>query len=63
MLHLVDRCPMYFNDGENPWEREENHIRVFNFDNGQYYNSAPQNHRMSSLFLALCLFLIKKYVL
>ncbi len=29
----VDRCPMYFNDGADPWNVEENHIRVFNFDN------------------------------
>ncbi|TRY74582.1 hypothetical protein TCAL_04595 [Tigriopus californicus] len=27
-----DRCPMYFNDGEDPWKVEENHIRVFNFN-------------------------------
>ena len=26
-----DRCPMYFNDGANPWQVEENHIRVFDF--------------------------------
>ncbi len=24
---------MYFNDGEDPWNVEENHIRIFNFDN------------------------------
>lgn len=23
---------MYFNDGEDPWKVEENHIRVFNFN-------------------------------
>ena len=23
---------MYFNDGSDPWNVEENHIRVFNFD-------------------------------
>ncbi len=27
----VDRCPMYFNDGSDPWVVEENHIRVFDF--------------------------------
>ncbi len=27
-----DRCPMYFNDGEDPWNVEEHHITVFNFD-------------------------------
>jgi len=26
-----DRCPMYFNDGEDPWTQEENYIRVFDF--------------------------------
>ena len=26
-----DRCPMYFNDGTDPWNIEENHIRVFDF--------------------------------
>lgn len=28
---------MYFNDGSDPWKVEENHIRVFDFDdlNGQ----------------------------
>ncbi|XP_040564488.2 LOW QUALITY PROTEIN: uncharacterized protein [Lepeophtheirus salmonis] len=27
-----DRCPMYFNDGSEPWTVEENYVRVFNFD-------------------------------
>ena len=27
----VDRCPMYFNDGEDPWTQEENYIRAFDF--------------------------------
>ena len=26
-----DRCPMYFNDGSDPWTVEENYIRVFDF--------------------------------
>ena len=30
---------MYFNDGTNPWEMAENHIRVFDFS-GDEYNSA-----------------------
>ena len=29
----VDRCPMYFNDGEDPWTVEENFIKVFDFNN------------------------------
>jgi len=28
-----DRCPMYFNDGEDPWTVEENFIKVFDFNN------------------------------
>jgi len=28
-----DRCPMYFNDGTDPWTVEENYHKVFNFDN------------------------------
>jgi len=28
-----DRCPMYFNDGSDPWTVEENYIKVFDFAN------------------------------
>ncbi|XP_023330800.1 uncharacterized protein LOC111703156 [Eurytemora carolleeae] len=28
-----DRCPLYFNDGADPWTVDENYIRVFDFDN------------------------------
>jgi len=35
-----DRCPMYFNDGSDPWQQDENYVRVFDFSN---YNSAPTN--------------------
>ena len=28
-----DRCPMYYNDGEDPWTVEENYIKVFDFSN------------------------------
>lgn len=28
-----DRCPMYYNDGEDPWTTEENFIKVFDFSN------------------------------
>ena len=34
---LVDRCPMYFDDGEDPWTLKENFIRVFDFSG---WNSA-----------------------
>lgn len=27
-----DRCPMYFNDGSDPWTVEENYIKVFDFN-------------------------------
>ena len=33
---------MYFNDGTNPWEMAENHIRVFDFS-GDEYNNASTN--------------------
>ena len=39
---IVDRCPMYFDDGTNPWNVEENHIRVFDFS-GDQYNAASKN--------------------
>jgi len=32
-----DRCPMYFDDGEDPWTLKENFIRVFDFSS---WNSA-----------------------
>merc|ERR1712027_121613 len=35
-----DRCPMYFDDGSNPWKVEENHIRVFRFDETDYSHSS-----------------------
>ena len=35
----VDRCPMYFDDGSNPWKAEENHIRVFRFDDSDSSHS------------------------
>jgi len=28
-----DRCPVHFDDGSDPWQVTENHIRVFDFDN------------------------------
>jgi hypothetical protein len=47
-----DRCPMYFNDGTDPWNIEENHIRVFDFENK---NRSPGNvfnvHNLSLMLL------------
>ncbi|CAB4061943.1 unnamed protein product [Lepeophtheirus salmonis] len=40
-----DRCPMYFNDGSEPWTVEENYVRVFNFDDtgkGPEFSISPQ---------------------
>ena len=33
---------MYFNDGTNPWEMAENHIRVFDFSGDEYNNASTQ---------------------
>lgn len=27
-----DQCPMYFDDGSNPWMTKENYIKVFTFE-------------------------------
>lgn len=27
-----DQCPMYFDDGENPWQNTENYIKIFDWD-------------------------------
>ncbi|CAL7952352.1 unnamed protein product [Xylocopa violacea] len=29
-----DRCPMYFDDGSNPWIVAENYIKIFHYGNG-----------------------------
>ena len=46
----VDRCPMYFNDGADPWKVEENHIRVFDFSKDQY-NTATTKILESNVFI------------
>ena len=33
---------MYFNDGTNPWEMAENHIRVFDFSGDEYNNASTK---------------------
>ena len=43
-----DRCPMYFNDGSNPYDVDENHIRIFDFSD---YSKAS----LASLSVALAL--------
>lgn len=27
-----DQCPMFFDDGSNPWGISEHHIQIFNWD-------------------------------
>ena len=51
-----DRCPMYYNDGEDPWTVEENYIKVFDFSN---LSGAP-TLVLPSLFtiLMLCFFAV-----
>ena len=50
----VDRCPMYFNDGSDPWNIEENHIRVFDFSNlDQYNGSSNQKPIMQFILIQL----------
>ena len=39
---------MYFNDGSDPWNVEENHIRVFNFD-----GSGAKKHTLNDLITVL----------
>ena len=51
-----DRCPMYFNDGSNPWETEENHIRVFDFSQ----HSHGRQLLPTSLILITILTLVSK---
>ena len=54
-----DRCPMYFNDGTDPWNVEENHIRVFNFQDSDSSSSASSTTRfvITALF-AQCSFVL-----
>ena len=42
-----DRCPMYFNDGSDPYNVEDNHIRIFDFSD---YSVAAS---MTSLSIAM----------
>ena len=43
---------MYFNDGEDPWKVEENHIRVFNFD-GRNGANTKQDGIISTKYLII----------
>ena len=50
----VDRCPMYFNDGEDPWTVEENYIKVFDFTN-QNSVSQPALSSLAVIFFVVSL--------
>ena len=52
----VDRCPMYFDDGEDPWTLKENFIRVFDF-NGWSSAAAPASEVLLLLSSLLAVFL------
>jgi len=47
-----DRCPMYFNDGEDPWTQEENYIKVFDFSE---WSSAVAPSLIKTLLVVSCL--------
>ena len=51
----VDRCPMYFNDGEDPWTQEENYIRVFDFSGWSSAGSATPHIlvTLATLFISM----------
>jgi len=47
-----DRCPMYFNDGADPWTLEENFIKVFDFSG---WSPAEAPALLTHLLPLLCL--------
>ena len=51
-----DRCPMYFNDGTDPWNVEENHIRVFNFQDSD--SSASTTRFVITTLFVQCSFVL-----
>ena len=51
----VDRCPMYFNDGADPWKVEENHIRVFDFSKDQYNSASTKILKINLLIFLMLL--------
>ena len=53
---------MYFDDGANPWKKEENFIRVFDFSN---YDNKATNLSWSAqlLIMAFISFLMTKAIL
>jgi hypothetical protein len=50
-----DRCPMYFNDGTNPWDVAENHIRVFDFSGDDNNNASTKLILGQSAFVIIIL--------
>lgn len=47
-----DQCPMFFDDGENPWKVTENEVRVFHFGAG-YLNSKATSPNINVLLVLL----------
>ena len=45
-----DRCPMYFDDGADPYKTTENHIRIFDFSD---YSVASSISSLSTTALSL----------
>lgn len=49
-----DQCPMYFDDGSNPWKKSDNVINVFNFG---YLSGGADSFNMPScliIFIGIC---------
>ena len=36
-----DRCPLYFDDGEDPWSKKDQYFKVFDFDYNSGVRTAP----------------------
>ncbi|XP_012271106.1 uncharacterized protein LOC105694740 [Orussus abietinus] len=51
-----DQCPMYFDDGSNPWLQSENFIKIFHY--GSYGNSIEPRALSTGLIVVLCLYLV-----
>ncbi|XP_011302119.1 uncharacterized protein udt [Fopius arisanus] len=54
-----DQCPMYFDDGSNPWAKSENRIKVFRF--GVSSSSLTTSSELFSLFLGVTALLWTQY--
>ena len=50
-----DRCPLYFDDGEDPWSKKDQYFKVFDFDYSSGVRTAPVT---AALLLCLTLLLL-----